>query len=71
MDHRDPVPGHSRLRRRGPPLRYWLTVSERSGEVATTFAGMAETAGDFITGSASTEVDLLGWRSAGWPVRIA
>ncbi len=41
-------------------------VSESTGDVATTFAGMAETAVDFITALGLTEVDLLGWSIGGF-----
>jgi pimeloyl-ACP methyl ester carboxylesterase len=41
-------------------------VSESTGEVATTFAGMAETTVDFITSVGLTQVDLLGWSIGGF-----
>jgi pimeloyl-ACP methyl ester carboxylesterase len=41
-------------------------VSESTGEVATTFAGIAETAVDFITALGLTKVDLLGWSIGGF-----
>jgi pimeloyl-ACP methyl ester carboxylesterase len=41
-------------------------VSESTGEVATTFAGIAETAVDFITALGLREVDLLGWSIGGF-----
>lgn len=41
-------------------------VSESTGEVATSFAGMAETAVDFMTALGLTEVDLLGWSIGGF-----
>jgi len=45
-------------------------VSESTGEVATTFAGMAETAVDFITALGLTEVDLLGWSIGGFVAQM-
>ena len=41
-------------------------VSESTGEVATSFAAMAETAVDFITALGLTQVDLLGWSIGGF-----
>jgi pimeloyl-ACP methyl ester carboxylesterase len=41
-------------------------VGESTGDVATTFAGMAETAVDFITALGLTQVDLLGWSIGGF-----
>jgi pimeloyl-ACP methyl ester carboxylesterase len=41
-------------------------VSESTGEVATTFAGMAETTVDFITALGLTEVDMFGWSIGGF-----
>jgi pimeloyl-ACP methyl ester carboxylesterase len=41
-------------------------VSESAGAVATTFAGMAETAVDFITAPGLREVDLFGWSIGGF-----
>jgi pimeloyl-ACP methyl ester carboxylesterase len=41
-------------------------VSESTGQVALTFAGMAETAVDFISTLGLTQVDLLGWSIGGF-----
>jgi pimeloyl-ACP methyl ester carboxylesterase len=41
-------------------------VSESTGEVATSFAAMAETAVDFITALGLAQVDLLGWSIGGF-----
>ncbi len=41
-------------------------VGESTGEVATTFVGMAETAVDFITALALSQVDLFGWSIGGF-----
>jgi pimeloyl-ACP methyl ester carboxylesterase len=41
-------------------------VSESTGEVATTFAEVAETAVDFITALGLKKVDLLGWSIGGF-----
>src|SRR5258708_26733213 len=65
MDHRDPAFLDILASERRVILFDNAAVSESSGEVATTFAGMAETAVDFITALGLTEVDLLGWSIGG------
>lgn len=45
-------------------------VSESTGEVATDFAGMAETAVDFIKALGLQKVDLLGWSIGGFVAQM-
>src|SRR5260370_32145485 len=59
MDHRDPAFLDILASERRVILFDNAAVSESSGEVATTFAGMAETAVDFITALGLTWIDLL------------
>src|SRR5258708_32441819 len=65
MDHWDPAFLDILASERRVILFDNAGVSESTGEVATTFAGMAETAVDFITALGLTEGDLLGWPIGG------
>ncbi len=66
MDHWDPAFLEVLAARRRVILFDNAGVSESTGEVATTFAGMAETAVDFITALGLEEIDLLGWSIGGF-----
>jgi pimeloyl-ACP methyl ester carboxylesterase len=66
MDHWDPAFLEVLAAERRVILFDNAGVSESTGEVATTFAGIAETAVDFITALGLTEVDLLGWSIGGF-----
>lgn len=66
MDHWDPAFLEVLAAERRVILFDNAGVSESTGEVATTFAGMAETAVDFITALGLKEVDLLGWSIGGF-----
>ncbi len=45
-------------------------ISESTGEVALTFAGIAETAVDFITALGLAQVDLFGWSIGGFAAQM-
>jgi pimeloyl-ACP methyl ester carboxylesterase len=66
MDHWDPAFLDLLASERRVILFDNAGVSESSGEVASTFAGMAETAVDFITALGLKKVDLLGWSIGGF-----
>src|SRR5258707_11927203 len=66
MDHWDPAFLEVLAAERRVILFDNAGVSESTGEVATTFAGMAETAVDFITALGLKEIDLLGWSIGGF-----
>jgi pimeloyl-ACP methyl ester carboxylesterase len=66
MDHWDPAFLDILASERRVILFDNAGVSESTGEVATTFAGMAETAVEFITALGLTAVDLLGWSIGGF-----
>jgi pimeloyl-ACP methyl ester carboxylesterase len=66
MDHWDPAFLDVLASERRVILFDNAGVSESSGEVALTFAGMAETALDFITALGLKKVDLLGWSIGGF-----
>jgi pimeloyl-ACP methyl ester carboxylesterase len=65
MDHWDPAFLDILASERSVILFDNAGVGESTGEVATTFAGMAESAVDFITALGLTQVDLLGWSIGG------
>jgi pimeloyl-ACP methyl ester carboxylesterase len=66
MDHWDPAFLDLLASERRVILFDNAGVSESTGEVASTFAGMAETAVDFITALGLKKVDLLGWSIGGF-----
>lgn len=66
MDHWDPALLEALASERRVILFDNAGVSESSGEVALTFAGMAETTVDFVTALGLTEVDMLGWSIGGF-----
>ncbi|MEJ0024464.1 MAG: alpha/beta hydrolase [Rhizomicrobium sp.] len=66
MDHWDPAFLDILASERRVILFDNAGVSASTGEVATTFAGMAETAVDFIAALGLKEVDLLGWSIGGF-----
>ncbi len=66
MDHWDPAFLEVLAAQRRVILFDNAGISESTGEVATSFAGMAETAVDFITALGLTEIDLLGWSIGGF-----
>jgi pimeloyl-ACP methyl ester carboxylesterase len=66
MDHWDPAFLDILASERRVILFDNAGVNESTGEVATTFVGMAETAVDFITALGLTQVDLLGWSIGGF-----
>jgi pimeloyl-ACP methyl ester carboxylesterase len=66
MDHWDPAFLDILASERRVILFDNAGVGESTGEVATTFAGMAESAVDFITALGLTQVDLLGWSIGGF-----
>jgi pimeloyl-ACP methyl ester carboxylesterase len=70
MDHWDPAFLDLLASERRVILFDNAGVSESSGEVASTFAGMAETAVDFITALGLKKVDLLGWSIGGFVGQI-
>jgi pimeloyl-ACP methyl ester carboxylesterase len=66
MDHWDPAFLDILASERRVILFDNAGVSKSTGEVALTFAGMAETAVDFITALGLTDVDLFGWSIGGF-----
>jgi pimeloyl-ACP methyl ester carboxylesterase len=66
MDHWDPAFLNVLASERRVILFDNAGISESTGEVATTFAEIAETAVDFITALGLTQVDLLGWSIGGF-----
>jgi pimeloyl-ACP methyl ester carboxylesterase len=70
MDHWDPAFLDILASERRVILFDNAGVSESTGEVATTFAGMAETAVDFITALGLTQVDLLDWSIGGFAGQV-
>ncbi|WP_213742253.1 alpha/beta hydrolase [Bradyrhizobium sp. dw_411] len=66
MDHWDPAFLDVLASERRVILFDNAGVSESSGEVASTFAGMAETAVDFIAALGLKKIDLLGWSIGGF-----
>jgi pimeloyl-ACP methyl ester carboxylesterase len=66
MDHWDPAFLEVIAAERRVILFDNAGVSESTGEVATTFTGMAETAVDFISALGLKEIDLLGWSIGGF-----
>ncbi len=70
MDHWDPAFLDMLASERRVILFDNAGISQSTGEVATTFAGMAETAVDFITALGLTEVDLLGWSIGGFVAQM-
>jgi pimeloyl-ACP methyl ester carboxylesterase len=66
MDHWDPAFLDTLASERRVILFDNAGVSESTGQVALTFAGMAETAVDFISTLGLTQVDLLGWSIGGF-----
>ncbi len=70
MDHWDPAFLDILASERRVILFDNAGISESNGEVATTFAGIAETAVDFITALGLTEVDLFGWSIGGFVAQM-
>jgi pimeloyl-ACP methyl ester carboxylesterase len=66
MDHWDPAFPDVLASERRVIIFDNAGVSESTGEVATTFAEVAETAVDFITALGLKKVDLLGWSIGGF-----
>ncbi len=70
MDHWDPALLEVLAAERRVILFDNAGVSESGGEVATTFAGIAETAVDFIAALGLAQVDLLGWSIGGFAAQM-
>jgi pimeloyl-ACP methyl ester carboxylesterase len=70
MDHWDPAFLDILASERRVILFDNAGVSESTGEVATSFAGMAETTVDFVSALGLTEVDLLGWSIGGFVAQM-